>query len=164
MAWSSQSGEGWLDRDGIRAIRSRLTNQIFQQEMLHLYEQKTVSRDELVRQARASMLELVKEMRQGICDHPEAEKLMWELAQVLDGVKGKKKYGYLPKPVKKLVDKIVDEMERLPAVAKNLYSQPKMPAGRGIFSPAKANFRRNTLCIARKFNAGWRKKTRPDGV
>lgn len=118
MAWSSQSGEGWLDRDGIRAIRSRLTNQIFQQEMLHLYEQKTVSRDELVRQARASMLELVKEMRRGICDHPEAEKLMWELAQVLDGVKGKKKYGYLPKPVKKLVDKIVDEMERLPAVAK----------------------------------------------
>lgn len=118
MAWSSQSGEGWLDRDGIRKIKSTLTNQIFQQEMLHLYEQKTVSRDELVRQARASMLELVKEMRQGICDHPEAEKLIWELAQVLDGVKGKKKYGYLPKPVKRLVDEIVDEMERLPAVAK----------------------------------------------
>ena len=117
MAWSSQSGEGRLDRDGIRAIRSRLTNQIFQQEMLHLYEQKTVSRDELVRQARTSMLELVKEMRRGICDHPEAEKLMWELAQALDGVKGKKKYGYLPKPVKKLVDEIVDEMERLPTVA-----------------------------------------------
>ena len=118
MAWSSQSGEDWLDRDGIRKIKSTLTNQIFQQEMLHLYEQKTVSRDELVRQARASMLELVKEMRQGICDHPEAEKLMWELAQALDGVKGKKKYGYLPKPVKKLVNKIVDEMERLPTVAR----------------------------------------------
>ncbi len=117
MAWSSQPKEGWLDRDGIRKIRSTLTNQIFQQEMLHLYEQKTVSRDELVRQARASMLELVKEMRQGVCDHPEAEKLMWELAQVLDSVKGQKKYGYLPKPVKKLVDKIVDEMERLPVVA-----------------------------------------------
>ena len=117
MAWSSQPKEGWLDRDGIRKIRSTLTNQIFQQEMLHLYEQKTVSRDELVRQARASMLELVKEMRQGVCDHPEAEKLMWELAQALDSVKGQKKYGYLPKPVKKLVDKIVDEMERLPVVA-----------------------------------------------
>ena len=117
MAWSSQPKEGWLDRDGIHKIKSTLTNQIFHQEMLHLYEQKTVSRDEMVRQARASMLELVKEMRQGICDHPEAEQLMWELAQSLDGVKGKKKYGYLPKPVKKLVDKIVDEMERLPTVA-----------------------------------------------
>ena len=117
MAWSSQPKEGWLDRDGIRKIKSTLTNQIFHQEMLHLYEQKTVSRDELVREARASMLALVKEMRQGICDHPEAEKLMWELAQALDSVKGQKKYGYLPKPVKKLVDKIVDEMERLPVVA-----------------------------------------------
>ncbi len=117
MAWSSRPKEGWLDRDGIRKIKSTLTNQIFDQEMLHLYEQKTISRDELVRHARASMLALVKEMRQGICDHPEAEKLMWELAQALDSVKGQKKYGYLPKPVKKLVDKIVDEMERLPVVA-----------------------------------------------
>ncbi len=118
MAWSSQPKEGWLDRDGIRKIKSTLTNQIFQQEMLHLYEQKTVSRGELVRQARASMLELVKEMRQGICDHPEAEQRMWELAQALGGVKGQKKYGYLPKRVKRLVDEVVDEMERLPTVAK----------------------------------------------
>ena len=114
MAWSK---EGWLDRDGIRKIKSVLTNQIFDQEMLHLYEQKTVSRDELVREARVFMAALVREMRKGICDHPEAERLMWELAQALDGVKGQKKYGYLPKPVKKLVDKIVDEMERLPVVA-----------------------------------------------
>ena len=49
-------------------------------------------------------------------------------------------------------------------VAKNLYSQPKMPGGRGIFPPDKARFRRNTLCIARKRNAVWRKKTRPHGV
>lgn len=118
MAWSSQPKEGRLDRDGIRKIKSTLTDQIFQQEMLHLYEQETISRDELVREARASMLALVKEMRQGICDHPEAEQRMWDLAQALDGVKGQKKYGYLPKRVKKLVDEVVDEMERLPAVAK----------------------------------------------
>ena len=128
MAWSSQPKEGWLDRDGIRKIKSTLTNQIFHQEMLHLYEQKTVSRDELVREARASMLALVKEMRQGICDHPKAEQRMWELAQVLDGVKGQKKYGYLPKRVKKLVDEVVDEMERLPAVAK-CYEQWQMLQG-----------------------------------
>ena len=49
-------------------------------------------------------------------------------------------------------------------INKNLYSQPRMPAGRGIFPSGKANFRRNTLCIARKFNAACREKTRPDGV
>ena len=137
MAWSSQPKDGWLDRDGIRKIKSTLTNQIFQQEMLHLYEQKTVSRDELVREARASMLTLVKEMRQGICDHPEAEQRMWDLAQALDGVKGQKKYGYLPKRVKKLVDEVVDEMERLPAVAK-CYEQWQMLQGEveGYYSDA----------------------------
>lgn len=137
VAWSSQPKEGWLDRDGIRKIKSTLTNQIFHQEMLHLYGQKTVSRDELVREARASMLALVKEMRQGICDHPKAEQRMWELAQALDGVKGQKKYGYLPKRVKKLVDEVVDEMERLPAVAK-CYEQWQMLQGEveGYYSDA----------------------------
>ena len=48
--------------------------------------------------------------------------------------------------------------------SKNLYSQRKMLGGRGIFSPDKARFRRNTLCIARKRNAVWRKKIRPHGV
>ena len=43
---------------------------------------------------------------------------MLELAAQLETVKGKKSYGYLPKRLKKLVDEIVDEMERLPAVSK----------------------------------------------
>ena len=136
-AWSSQPKEGWLDQDGIRKIKSTLTNQIFHQEMLHLYEQKTVSRDELVREARASMLALVKEMRQGICDHPETEELILKLSQELGNVKGQKKYGYLPKRVKKLVDEVVDEMERLPAVAK-CYEQWQMLQGEveGYYSDA----------------------------
>ena len=33
------------------------------------------------------------------------------------------------------------------------HRMPKMLDGRGIFSPDKARFRRNTLCIARKRNA-----------
>lgn len=85
-------------------------------EMLRLYEQKSASRDELVRQARRAMLELVQAMRDGLCDHPEAERLMQELAMQLGTVKGKKSYGYLPKRLKGLVDEIVDQMERLPIV------------------------------------------------
>lgn len=86
--------------------------------MLHLYEQKSESRDELVREARRAMLELVQTMQDSMCDHPDAERLMLELAAQLETVKGKKSYGYLPKRLKKLVDEIVDEMERLPGVSK----------------------------------------------
>ena len=117
MAWSAKPGQAYLSQDGIRQIKSKLTNDIFQQEMLHLYEQKTVSRDHLVRESRQAMRELVQQMRTRICDHPEAERLMQELALQLETVKGKKSYGYFPKKQKALVDEIVDQMEQLPTVA-----------------------------------------------
>ena len=117
MAWSVKPGQAYLSQDGIRQIKSKLTNDIFQQEMLHLYEQKTVSRDQWVREVRQAMRELVQQMRTRICDHPEAERLMQELALQLETVKGKKSYGYLPKKQKALVDEIVDQMEQLPTVA-----------------------------------------------
>lgn len=117
MAWSAVPGQAYLTKEGIRQIKSSLTNDIFHDEMLHLYEQKSESRDELVRQARRAMLELVQSMRDGLCDHPEAEQLMQKLAVQLGTVKGKKSYGYLPKRLKKLVDQIVDQMERLPVVS-----------------------------------------------
>ena len=118
MAWSAKPGQAYLSKEGVRQIKSKLTNDIFRNEMLHLYEQKSESRDELVRESRRAMLELVRAMQDGVCDRPNAEQLMLELAAQLGTVKGKKSYGYLPKRLKNLVDKIVDEMERLPVVSK----------------------------------------------
>lgn len=118
MAWSAKAGQAYLSKEGIRQIKSKLTNGIFRNEMLHLYEQKSDSRDELVREVRRAMLELVQTMRDSMCDHPDAERLVLELAAQLGTVKGKKSYGYLPKRLKQLVDEIVDEMERLPVVNK----------------------------------------------
>ena len=116
MAWSTVPGEAYLTREGIRNIKSTLTNQIFRQEMLHTYEQKSRSRDELVREARRAIRRLTREMAQSICSAPEIEQKMEQLAGQLGTVKGKKSYGYLPKPVKKTVDEIVDKLEELPVV------------------------------------------------
>lgn len=118
MAWSARTGQAYLSKEGICQIKSKLTNDIFRNEMLHLYEQKSDSRDELVRESRRAMLELVHAMQDGVCDHPDAERLVLELAAQLGTVKGKKSYGYLPKRLKNLVDEIVDEMERLPGMSK----------------------------------------------
>ncbi len=117
MAWSVNPGQAYLSKDGIKAIRSELTNAVFRMDMFHLYEQKSQSRDELVRQARQAMKELVQTMATGIVNHPDAEQLMQKLAEQLEDVKGKKSYGYLPKPVKKTVDEIVDQMERISVVS-----------------------------------------------
>ena len=116
MAWSVKPGQAYLSKDGIRQIKSTLTNQIFKQEMLHLYEQKSESRDELVRETRRAMLELSQQMSESVCEYPEAEQMILDLAQQLGNVKGKKSYGYLPKALRKQVDEIVNQMERLPVV------------------------------------------------
>ena len=116
MAWSVKPDQAYLSKDGIRQIKSTLTNQIFRQELLYDYEQKSKSRGELVAEARKAMLELAKDMREMTCIHPEAEQMIWNLSRQLGQVGGKKTYGYLPKPMKKLVDEIVDQMARLPTV------------------------------------------------
>ena len=116
MAWSAKPNQACLSKDGIRQIKSTLTNQIFRQELLHIYEQKSKSRGELVAEARKAMLELAKAMREMTCIHPEAEQMIWDLSRQLGQVGGKKTYGYLPKPMKKLVDEIVDQMARLSTV------------------------------------------------
>ena len=116
MAWSTQPGEAYLTREGIHKIKSQLTNQIFQQEMLHTYEQKSQSRDALVREARRAIRRLTREMAQSICSAPEIGQKMEQLATQLETVKGKKSYGYLPKSVKKTVDEVVDKLEELPVV------------------------------------------------
>ena len=122
MAWSTVPEEADLTKEGIRRIKSKLMNQIFQQEMLHTYEQKSQSRDELVREARRAIRRLTREMVQSICSAPEIEQKMEQLAGQLETVKGKKSYGYLPKPVKKTVDEIVDKLEEIPVV-KSCYDQ-----------------------------------------
>ena len=122
MAWSTVPSEAHLTREGIRNIKSKLTNQIFQQEMLHTYEQKSQSRDELVREARRAIRKLTQEMARSICTEPVIEQKMEQLAGQLETVKGKKSYGYLPKSVKKTVDEVVDRLEELPVV-KQCYDQ-----------------------------------------
>ena len=116
MAWSTVPEEAYLTKEGIRQIKSRLMNQIFKQEMLHTYEQKSQSRDALVREARRAIRCLTREMAQSICSAPEIEQKMEQLATQLETVKGKKSYGYLPKSVKKTVDEVVDKLEELPVV------------------------------------------------
>lgn len=96
MAWSVKPGQAYLSKDGIRQIKSTLTNQIFQQEMLHLYEQKSESRDELVRETRRVMLELSHKMGESVCEHPQAEQMISNLARRLGEVKGKKSYYTFP--------------------------------------------------------------------
>ena len=117
MAWSSDPKQGYLTEKGIEQMRSQLSNDIFQDELLSLYQEKDLSYQQVRDAAMEAMGRLIREMKSGLCDSPIISGQMETLAEMLSEVKGKKVYGYLKKPVKAQVDAIVDELSKLPEVA-----------------------------------------------
>nr|WP_325214656.1 MobP3 family relaxase [uncultured Oscillibacter sp.] len=117
MVWSADPKQGYLTEQGIETMRSKLTNDIFQDELLHLYQQKDLSYQEVRDTAQEAMHNLVRELESGACNCPIIEDKLVALSKMLRGTKGKKVYGYLKKSIKAQVDAIVDELAQLPAVA-----------------------------------------------
>ena len=117
MVWSDDPKEGFLTKDGIAAMRSKLTNAIFQDEMQQIYERKDVAYSDLVEAAQNAMREMISRMQHQICDSPIIADNMRQLVQALETTTGKKQYGYLKKPLKQLVDTIVDALAELPEVS-----------------------------------------------
>ena len=117
MAWSNDPKQGYLTERGIEQMRSQLSNDIFQDELLSIYQEKDLSYQQVRDAAMEAMGRLIREMKSGLCDSPVIAGQMETLAEMLAEVKGKKVYGYLKKPVKAQVDAIVDELARLPEVA-----------------------------------------------
>ena len=117
MAWSNDPKQGYLTERGIEQMRSQLSNDIFQDELLSLYQEKDLSYQQVRDAAMEAMGRLIREMKSGLCDSPVIAGQMEMLAEMLSEVKGKKVYGYLKKPVKAQVDAVVDELARIPEVA-----------------------------------------------
>ena len=118
MVWSDDpKQEGYLNPNGIAAMRSALTNEIFKDELYALYKEKDISYKEVTEKAQQVMRELITQMESNLCDSPVIAQMMAELAQGLEAATGKKVYGYLKKPLKEKVDVIVDELAKLQPVA-----------------------------------------------
>lgn len=117
MVWSDDPKEGFLTKDGIAAMRSKLTNAIFRDEMQQIYARKDVAYSDLVEAAQNAMREMISRMQRQVCDSPIIEDNMRQLVQALETTTGKKQYGYLKKPLKQLVDTIVDALAELPEVS-----------------------------------------------
>lgn len=117
MVWSDDPKEGFLTKDGIATMRSKLTNAIFRDEMQQIYEHKDVAYSDLVEAAQNAMREMISRMQHQICDSPIIEDNMRQLVQALETTTGKRQYGYLKKPLKQFVDTIVDALAELPEVS-----------------------------------------------
>ena len=115
MIWTDQKTV--LKRDAVVKLRSVMTNSIFQAELENLYIRKDAAYKDVTEAARTAMHGLVDRL-EFIENPPESiQQKMLELALELRTVSGKKQYAYLKKPLKDMVDSIVDELEKLPEVA-----------------------------------------------
>ena len=117
MLWSDDPQYGFLRKDKLLHMQSVLTNTIYADELKEIYIQKDVAYKEVTEAARAVMRELVDRM-ESVSEPPASvQQKLLELAMELRTVSGKKQYAYLKKPLKDMVDSIVDELEKLPEVA-----------------------------------------------
>ena len=117
MAWSAEPKKGYLTREGIAVMRSRMTNAIFHEEMKELYIKKDAAYKESIQTAKESLLMCIGMLESSESADPVIEQKLWELSQTLEQVDGKHVYGYLPKEVKAQVDEIVERLAQIPEVA-----------------------------------------------
>ena len=117
MAWSDDPKVGFLTQKGIASIRSKMTNEIFRDEMTELYIRKDAAYKESIQTAKALLLERIRALETGAADDPGLVKELQELSQALTQVGGKHVYSYLSKSVKAQVDAIVERLAQLPEVA-----------------------------------------------
>ena len=117
LLWSDDSKYGFLRKDRLLHMQSVLTNTIYADELKEIYIQKDVAYKEVTEAAREIMREIVGRMESTAEPPVSIQQKLLELAMELRTVSGKKQYAYLKKPLKEMVDSIVDELEKLPEVA-----------------------------------------------
>lgn len=110
LVYSENTKEGFLTNEGINKIRSAFANDIFKDDLQSIYQEQTLSRDELKAVSKTEFKSIVRKIQQSDFENPQLENLIRKLYSQLQNVKGKKVYGYLPQEVKETVNSIFSEL------------------------------------------------------
>ena len=141
IVYSTDPKEGFLTKQGIEKIRSGFANDIYHDELYHLYGQQTDVRNQLKKLTADKMRKLSEQISKN--QNPDAEllQLVKLLSEQLKTAKGKKLYGYLKKDTKKTVDLIFSRL----AQDKNIMQMYSLwcemeQAKHDVYSSAKVDF------------------------
>lgn len=110
IVYSKDENEGFLTKKGIEKFKTALVKEVFSLELEEIYKKQTMQRDEL----KAKCKEIFRDIK--IENSPELMTMILDLKQSLKMHKGKKTYGYLKKNDKEKVDKIINELEKIPKI------------------------------------------------
>ena len=112
LVYSTNPKQGFLTKAGIDKIRSAFANDIFHDDLQSIYQEQTVSRDELKAVSKKEFESIVNMIASNDHTDPQLEELIRKLYIQLQNVKGKKVYGYLPMEIKETVNKIFSELAK----------------------------------------------------
>ncbi|WP_295219593.1 MobP3 family relaxase [Ruminococcus sp.] len=104
IIYSKNEREGFLMNHGIEKIRSGFANDIYQDELHHLYQQQTDLRNLLKKESAELVQKLASDISSSDFSDAELLRLVAKLHEQLVTAKGKKTYGYL-EPVQYLYTK-----------------------------------------------------------
>ncbi len=110
LVYSENTKEGFLTNEEINKIRSAFANDIFHDDLQSIYQEQTLSRDELKAVSKTEFESVVRKIQQSDFENPQLENLIRKLYSQLQNVKGKNVYGYLPQEVKETVNSIFSEL------------------------------------------------------
>ena len=112
LVYSTNPKQGFLTKAGIDKVRSVFANDIFHDDLQSIYQEQTVSRDELKAVSKNEFESIVNMIASNDHTDPQLEELIRKLYIQLQNVKGKKVYGYLPMEIKETVNKIFSELAK----------------------------------------------------
>ena len=112
LVYSTNPKQGFLTTKGIDQIRSAFANDIFHDDLQSIYQEQTLSRDELKTVSKTEFESIVRKIHQGGFVDPKLKNLVLKLNLQLQNVRGKKVYGYLPPNVKETVNNIFLELAK----------------------------------------------------
>lgn len=113
MVAYSKGKEPYLSEAGIQKMKSAFAREIFREDLLPIYALQTERREAI----RKETEKLLSEIRSAPAKNPVLLAKFTELSERLKSVKGRKVYGYLPGPLRRLVDGILTELLKEDALA-----------------------------------------------
>ena len=141
IVYSANEREGFLTNRGIEKIRSGFANDIYQDELHHLYQRQTDLRNLLKKESAEFMRRLVNDIAGNAFEDTELIKLVGKLNDQLKSVTGKKVYGYLKPEVKQTVNAIFARLAENDSIQKMYKLWCEMEQQKhDVYSSAKLQF------------------------
>lgn len=113
MVAYSKGKEPYLSEAGIQKMKSAFAREIFREDLLPLYAMQTERREAIGKETEKTISEILS----APAKNPVLIAKFTELSTRLKMVKGRKVYGYLPGPLRKLTDEILTELSKEDALA-----------------------------------------------